>query len=87
MPILRLIVGQGFTFAIAGLALGLGMAVELTVVIQTLSVGMGLLQVSATDVSTRFAVVPLFIPVALAASCILALRATRTHLTSTLRVG
>jgi ABC-type lipoprotein release transport system permease subunit len=82
-----LTVGQGFTFAIAGLALGLGMAVELTGVMQSLSAGMSLFQVSATDVSTRSAVVLRFIPIALAASCILALRATRTDPTSTLRVG
>lgn len=63
--ILRLIVGQGLTLAVAGVALGLGMAVDLTRVTKSLSAGIGLLQVSATDVSTHAAVALLFLLVAL----------------------
>lgn len=68
--ILRLIVGQGLTLAVDGVALGLGMAADLTRVTKSLSAGIGLFQVSATDVSTHAAVALLLILVALAAGCI-----------------
>jgi len=68
-------------------AVGLGMAVELTKVTKSLSAGIGLFRVSATDVSTHAAVALLFLLVALPASCVLALRAARADPTSTLRVG
>jgi ABC-type lipoprotein release transport system permease subunit len=82
-----LIVGQGLTLSVAGVALGFGTAVDLTSVTKSLSAGIGLFQASATDVSTHASVALLLILVALAAGCIPAGRAIRTGPTSTLRGG
>jgi predicted permease len=79
--ILRLVVGQGFRLALAGVAVGIAGAFGLTRLITTL-----LFHVSATDPVTFVAVALLFLFVALAASYIPARRATRIDPMAALRV-
>jgi predicted permease len=79
--ILRLVVGQGFGLALAGVAAGVGGAVALTRVMKDL-----LFHVSATDPATFVGIALLFILVALAASYIPARRATRIDPMDALRV-
>jgi len=79
--ILRLVVGQGFGLALAGVAVGVGGAVALTRVMKGL-----LFHVSATDPATFAGIAVLFLVVALAASCIPARRATRIDPMEALRV-
>jgi putative ABC transport system permease protein len=79
--ILRLVVGQGFGLALAGVAAGMGGAFALTRVMKGL-----LFQVSATDPATFAGIALLFILVALAASYIPARRATRIDPMEALRV-
>jgi ABC-type antimicrobial peptide transport system permease subunit len=70
--ILRLVVGQSFRLALAGVAVGIAGAFGLTRMMQSL-----LFHVSPTDPATFLAVALLFTLVALAASYIPARRATR----------
>jgi ABC-type antimicrobial peptide transport system permease subunit len=79
--ILKLVVGQGLSLALAGVAAGVGGAVALTRVIKGL-----LFHVSATDPATFAGIALLFILVALAASYIPAHRATRIDPMAALRV-
>jgi putative ABC transport system permease protein len=79
--ILRLVIGQGFALALAGILIGLGGAFALTRVMKTLLFG-----VSATDPVTFAAVALLFLMAALAASYIPARRATRIDPMAALRV-
>jgi predicted permease len=78
--ILRLVVGQGFRLALAGVAVGITGAFALTRVMKTL-----LFHVSATDPATFAGVALLFLFVALAASYIPARRATRIDPMAALR--
>jgi putative ABC transport system permease protein len=78
--ILRLVVGQGFRLALAGVAIGIAGAFALTRLMTAL-----LFHVSATDPATFIAVALLFLVVALAASYIPALRATRIDPMAALR--
>jgi predicted permease len=80
--ILRLVMGPGLGFTLAGAALGVVGALALTRVMKSL-----LFQVSATDPSTYAGIAVLFVLVALAASYIPARRATRIDPTAALRVG
>jgi ABC-type antimicrobial peptide transport system permease subunit len=80
--ILRLVMGPGLGFTLAGAALGVVGALALTRVMKSL-----LFQVSATDPSTYAGIAVLFVVVALAASYIPARRATRIDPTAALRVG
>jgi putative ABC transport system permease protein len=70
--ILRIVLRQGFTLAIAGIAIGIGVSLALARVMGTL-----LYQVSATDPLTYIAGPGLFAAVALLASYLPARRATR----------
>ena len=79
--ILRLVVGQGFALALAGVAVGVGGAIALTRVMKGL-----LFHVSATDPATFAGIAVLFLVVALAASAIPAHRATRIDPMEALRV-
>jgi ABC-type antimicrobial peptide transport system permease subunit len=79
--ILRLVVGQGFGLAAAGVVLGLGGAFALTRVMKDQLFG-----VSATDPATFAGIALLFILVALAASYIPARRAARIDPMAALRV-
>jgi ABC-type antimicrobial peptide transport system permease subunit len=79
--ILRLIMGQGLGLAAAGIAIGIGGALALTQVMQSL-----LFHVNATDPATFGAIALLFLIVALAASYIPARRATRVDPMAALRV-
>ncbi len=79
--ILRLVVGQGFRLALAGVAVGITGAFALTRLMTTL-----LFHVSATDPATFVAVALLFLLVALAASYIPARRATRIDPMAALRI-
>jgi len=79
--ILRLVMGQGFVLAIAGITLGLGGAFALTRVISTL-----LFQISATDPATFAGMAVIFLVIALAASYIPARRATRIDPMAALRM-
>jgi putative ABC transport system permease protein len=79
--ILRLVVGQGFRLAFAGIAVGLLAAFGLTRLMTTL-----LFHVAATDPVTFIAVALLFLLVALAASYIPARRATRIDPMAALRI-
>ena len=79
--ILRLVVGQGFGLALAGVAAGIAGAMALTRVMTGL-----LFHVSATDPATFAGVTLLFILVALAACYIPARRATRIDPMQALRV-
>jgi predicted permease len=72
MDILRLVVGQGLTLTLAGVALGIGGAIALTRVMASL-----LFQTSATDSVIFAGIALLFLIVALVASYIPARRATR----------
>jgi putative ABC transport system permease protein len=78
--ILRLVVGQVFRLAVAGVAAGIAGALALTRLMTTL-----LFHVSATDPATLVSVLLLFLVVALAASPIPARRATRIDLMAALR--
>jgi putative ABC transport system permease protein len=80
IDILRLVVGQGFRLALAGVAVGITGAIALTRVMKTL-----LFHVSATDPVTFAGVALLFLFVALAASYIPARRATRIDPMAALR--
>ena len=79
--ILRLVVGQGFRLALAGVVVGIAGALGLTRLMATL-----LFHVSATDPATFVIVAALFLFVALAASYIPARRATRIDPMAALRV-
>ena len=79
--ILRLVVGHGFRWALAGVALGLAGALALTRLMATL-----LFHVSATDPATFVIVALLFLLVALAASYVPARRATRIDPMAALRI-
>ena len=79
--ILRLVVGQGFRLALAGVAVGIAGAFGLTRLMTTL-----LFHVAPTDPATFIAVALLFLLVALAASYIPARRATRIDPTAALRI-
>jgi putative ABC transport system permease protein len=79
--ILRLVVGQGFRLALAGVAVGIAGAFALTRLMTTL-----LFHVAATDPATFIAVALIFLFVALAASYIPARRATRIDPTAALRI-
>jgi putative ABC transport system permease protein len=78
--ILRMMLGQGLSLTLAGVALGVGGAFALTRVMKTL-----LFQVSATDPATFAGIALPFILVALAASYIPARRATRIDPMAVLR--
>jgi putative ABC transport system permease protein len=79
--ILRLILGQGLGLAAAGITAGIGGALALTRVMQSL-----LFHVNATDPATFAGIALLFLLVALAASYIPARRATRIDPMAALRV-
>ncbi|HLJ50647.1 MAG TPA: ABC transporter permease [Bryobacteraceae bacterium] len=79
--IMRLVVGQGLGFALAGVAVGLGAAIALTRVMKSV-----LFQVSATDPVIFSGVAALFVIVALAASYIPARRASRIDPMAALRI-
>ena len=79
--IMRLIMGQGLRLTLAGVAIGVGAALALTRVMQSL-----LFHVSTTDPAAFAGIALLFIPVALAASYIPARRATRIDPVAALRV-
>jgi predicted permease len=79
--ILRLVVAQGFRFALAGVAVGIAGAYGLTRLMESL-----LFHVSATDPATFVGVGLLFLIVALAASYIPARRATRVDPMAALRI-
>src|SRR5581483_11802792 len=79
--ILRLIVGQSLRLALAGVVVGIGGALGLTRLMQSL-----LFHVSATDPATFAAVGLLFLSVALAASYFPARRAIRIDPIAALRV-
>jgi putative ABC transport system permease protein len=70
--ILRLVIGQGFILALAGIAIGLGGAFAFTRLMRAL-----LFHVSTTDPATYVGIAVLFLLAALAASYIPARRATR----------
>jgi len=78
--VVRLVVGQGVRFAVAGVALGLGLAILAGKWIQPL-----LFQQSARDPATFGAVAALLLAVALVASTVPAVRATRADPNSALR--
>jgi len=78
--ILRLVLGQGFSLALVGVALGVCGAFALTRVIQSL-----LFHVSATDPATFIGITLLFVVVALAASYVPAWRATHIDPIAALR--
>ncbi len=78
--ILRLVVGQGFRLAVAGVAVGIAGAFGLTRLMTSL-----LFRVSATDPATFVGVAVLFVLVALLASYIPARRATRIDPMAALR--
>lgn len=78
--VVRLVVGQGVRFAVAGVALGLGLALLAAMWIQPL-----LFQQSARDPATYGAVAALLLGVALVASTVPAVRATRADPNSALR--
>ena len=78
--ILRLVLGQGLGLALGGVAIGLGGALALTRVLESL-----LYRVSATDPITFAGMGLLFVVVALAASYFPARRATRIHPMAALR--
>ncbi len=79
--ILRLVVGESFGLALAGVAIGVAGAFGLTRLMKSL-----LFHVSATDPATFVTVVLLFLCVALAASYIPARRATRIDPIAALRI-
>jgi predicted permease len=79
--ILRLVISQGLTLALAGIVLGIGGALALTRLMKTL-----LFHVSATDPITFAGVAVLFLLAALAASYIPAHRASRIDPMAALRV-
>jgi len=72
VSVLRLILGQGMTLALIGIAIGLGVAIAVTRLMNTLLFG-----VSATDVETMLSVSILLVVVVLAASYLPARKATR----------
>ncbi|MGA8028804.1 MAG: FtsX-like permease family protein [Bryobacteraceae bacterium] len=80
--ILRLVISQALTMAIAGVAIGVLGAFALTRVMKNL-----LFHVSATDPASFVFIAPLFVTAALAASYIPAMRAARTDPMAALRVG
>jgi ABC-type antimicrobial peptide transport system permease subunit len=82
LDILRLVIGQGLTLALAGIVWGLGGALALTRLMKTL-----LFRVSATDPATFAGVAALFLLAALAASYIPARRAAEIDPMTALRVG
>jgi len=79
--ILRLVLGQGLGLAVAGVAIGLGVAFALTRVLESL-----LYHVSATDPATFAGIALLLVVVVLAASYFPARRATRIDPVAALRV-
>ena len=79
--ILRLVMGQGFVLAVAGIAAGLAGAFAVTSVLKTL-----LFQISPTDPATFAGVAVMFLVIALAASYIPARRATRIDPMAALRM-
>jgi ABC-type antimicrobial peptide transport system permease subunit len=79
--ILRMVIGQGFVLALAGIVIGLGCALALTRVMKSLLFG-----VSTTDPGTFACVAALFLTAALAASYLPARRATRIDPMAALRV-
>ncbi|MGH9143310.1 MAG: FtsX-like permease family protein, partial [Vicinamibacterales bacterium] len=78
--VLRLVVGQGLSMALAGTAIGVAGAIALSRSVQSLLFG-----VTATDPATLAAVVGLLLGVALIACCVPAWRATRLDPTVALR--
>jgi ABC-type antimicrobial peptide transport system permease subunit len=80
--ILQLVVTQGLTLALAGIAIGIGGAFALTRVMKNL-----LFHVSATDPATFVGIALLFVAVALVASYIPARHAARIDPMTALRVG
>ncbi len=80
--ILRLVIGQGFILALAGIAIGLGGAFAFMRLMRAL-----LFHVSTTDPATYVGIAVLFLLAALAASYIPARRATRIDPMAALRVG
>jgi putative ABC transport system permease protein len=70
--VLKLVVGQGLKLTLVGMVIGLGAALAVTRVMETL-----LYEVSATDPLTFIAIALLLVGVALVASFIPARRATR----------
>jgi putative ABC transport system permease protein len=79
--ILRLVVGQGFRLALAGVAIGIAAAFGLTRLMTAV-----LFHVTATDPATFIAIALLFLLVALAASYIPARRAARIDPMAALRI-
>ena len=80
--ILRLVLGQGITLALAGIAIGIGGAFALTRVMRRY-----LFHVSATDPATFLGIAFVFVLVALAASFLPARRASRIDPMAALRIG
>ena len=80
--ILRLLVSQGLGLTLAGVALGIGGALALTRLMNSM-----LFHTSATDPATFGSIALLFVLVALTASYIPARRATRIDPMAALRVG
>jgi ABC-type antimicrobial peptide transport system permease subunit len=78
--VVRLVVGQGVRFALAGVAIGLGLALLAARWIQPL-----LFQQSARDPATYGVVAAILLAVALVASALPARRATRADPNSALR--
>jgi predicted permease len=79
--ILRLVVGQGFVFAVIGIAIGIGGSLWLTQALKSL-----LFEVSATDPATFVGIAVLFLLATLIASYIPARRAARLDPMAALRV-
>jgi putative ABC transport system permease protein len=80
--ILRLVLGQGLSLALAGVAIGIGGAFALTRVMRRL-----LFHVTTTDPVTFVTIAIVFVIVALAASYIPARRAARIDPMAALRIG
>jgi putative ABC transport system permease protein len=80
--ILKLVLRQGLYLALAGIAIGIGGAFALTRTMKT-----QLFQVDATDPATFAIIAVLFVVVALAASFIPAVRASRIDPMTALRIG
>ncbi len=80
--VLRLILGQGFRMVLAGLAIGVGAALALTVVM-----GSMLFHVNTTDPAAFLGISALFVVVSMTAGYIPARRAAKIDPMAALRVG